>query len=278
MAASTKRPSANSGTTARTYDIGFKARIRNGYGFLSNFYPDVADRAAAFQERKGAGKKREASSKKMASGKPVGPNPAPAHRDYLFVDDDGKRWRSSEQYYQWHMYEGKSPALAAAIYAAPTALAAKRLTSQAGYADFILAAERDKTVGTNGGDEEGAGSGGGGGGGGDGDDPGERERKREKKTSADRGKKSATYYRNEMKRWKAERTETSLGYMRDALAYKFSDQNPELEAALLGTGRLVLAELGRTKRDYWAHTGESMLGILLMERRSRLAAAAADKR
>jgi predicted NAD-dependent protein-ADP-ribosyltransferase YbiA (DUF1768 family) len=60
-----------------------------------------------------------------------------------------------------------------------------------------------------------------------------------------------------------------LAVMREALYLKFT-QNPELKAALLATGNRKLEEQGRTKRDWWAHTGESMLGRLLMELRDQL--------
>lgn len=96
--------------------IRFKSRFRSGYGYLSNFYPDVADR------------QREPI---------LGPNPA--RKDgVLFVCDQKMEWKSSEHYYQYHKYIRLCPALAEAIRSAPTALAAKQLTSQDGYCKWVI--------------------------------------------------------------------------------------------------------------------------------------------
>jgi predicted NAD-dependent protein-ADP-ribosyltransferase YbiA (DUF1768 family) len=63
--------------------------------------------------------------------------------------------------------------------------------------------------------------------------------------------------------------ESALSVMRRGLFLKF-DQNPRLKEALLATGDRKLSEIGRMKREYWAHTGEDMLGKLLMEHRQSL--------
>ena len=60
-----------------------------------------------------------------------------------------------------------------------------------------------------------------------------------------------------------------LTVMRTALRLKF-EQNDELKSALLSTKGCALAELGRTKRDFWAKTGSNMLGRLLVELRDSL--------
>jgi predicted NAD-dependent protein-ADP-ribosyltransferase YbiA (DUF1768 family) len=63
--------------------------------------------------------------------------------------------------------------------------------------------------------------------------------------------------------------EYALSVMRVGLRAKFT-QNPELLNALLNTYPHPLSEIGRMKRDYWAHTGQDMLGKLLMEIRLSL--------
>lgn len=65
------------------------------------------------------------------------------------------------------------------------------------------------------------------------------------------------------------RDEHSLEVMREGLKYKFT-QNPSLKQALLNTGDHPLAEYGQKPSDYWGHTGQSMLGRLLMELRQQL--------
>lgn len=200
-----KRTKKKEKAAERKYDIGFKSTNGNGWGFLSNFWPDVKD------IEKGIG-------------------PKAGQKAYLFVDDDGKKWHSSEHYFQWHMYHKHSPALAKAIYAAPTALAVKKLSSQKGYAAFM---ERLHP---------------------------EVERK-------------AAHYKREFKAWKQEEKKEAINIMKRALAYKFSDQNPEFTHKLLSTGNLHISEQGRTKKDFWAHTGSDMLGKLIMERRAQLARA-----
>ena len=65
------------------------------------------------------------------------------------------------------------------------------------------------------------------------------------------------------------RQQCMLTTMRCALRLKF-EQNAELRAALVGTGAHPLGELGRSRRDFWAKTGENMLGRLLMELRDEL--------
>ena len=206
------RTSPVKGDKMARYDIGFKARIANGWGFLSNFFPDVADRA-----------EKKAGKKKPKKGQ--GPNPSPAHANYLFVDGEGKRWHSSEHYYQYHMYVGRSKILAKAIYDAPTSLQAKQLTSQAGYAKFM---------------------------------------------KEQHGSKSAAFYKREMAGWKQEHKGDSIRFMTEALAFKFSAQNPELRDALIATGHKHISEVGRMRKDFWAHTGQDMLGKLIMQRRTEL--------
>jgi predicted NAD-dependent protein-ADP-ribosyltransferase YbiA (DUF1768 family) len=61
----------------------------------------------------------------------------------------------------------------------------------------------------------------------------------------------------------------ALSAMRSGLYMKFT-QNPELKQALIDTYPHPLSEIGRMKRDYWAHTGQDMLGKLLMEIRLSL--------
>jgi predicted NAD-dependent protein-ADP-ribosyltransferase YbiA (DUF1768 family) len=63
--------------------------------------------------------------------------------------------------------------------------------------------------------------------------------------------------------------EHALSVMRKGLYCKFS-QNPELKKALLNSKQRPLSELGRMKRDFWGHTGQDMLGRLLMELREQL--------
>lgn len=196
--------------------IGFKARYANGYGYLSNFYPNVADL------------EKPARTTAKPHGRPARPArvPQPAHRDYLFVDEEGRTWRSTEHYYQWHRYAPHSRALGDAIRAAPTALAAKQLTSQSGYAAWRRRAHPED-------------------------------------------RRSLVALRAELKRWKA--ADTAIDLMRRALRLKF-EQNPELRAALEATAPHRLSEYGRSPRDFWAHTGQDMLGRLLMELRAELAA------
>lgn len=64
-------------------------------------------------------------------------------------------------------------------------------------------------------------------------------------------------------------SDSGLSVMRAGLYYKFA-RNSELKAALLATYPRPLSEVGRMKRDYWAHTGQDMLGKLLMELRTQL--------
>lgn len=61
-----------------------------------------------------------------------------------------------------------------------------------------------------------------------------------------------------------------LRVMREALFLKFT-QNPELKAALLATEDRRLEEQGRMRTEFWSHTGQNMLGRLLMELRAQLA-------
>lgn len=61
----------------------------------------------------------------------------------------------------------------------------------------------------------------------------------------------------------------SVKVMKRLLTAKFT-QNADLRARLLSTGVRTLSEIGRFKKDWWCHTGEDMLGKLLMEVRAEL--------
>ena len=63
--------------------------------------------------------------------------------------------------------------------------------------------------------------------------------------------------------------EVLVGIMRALLNRKFR-QNPDLGARLVATGHRPLAERGRHPNDFWRHTGQNMLGRLLMELRTTL--------
>lgn len=178
----------------------FKAKIKNEYSYLSNFYPRVANFNSSI--------------------------PQPEHKEYLFEIDD-LRFNSVEQYYQYQKFLIVEPCYAKyMIMIAPTAEVVKMISGKGYYVDYMYKVYKATTT---------------------------------PKTKVFLKKKFSeavkTFY-----------TKYALDVMRRALYHKFHD-NPELHQALVSTYPHPLSEIGRMKKDFWAHTGSDALGLLLMELR-----------
>lgn len=148
-----------------------------------------------------------------------------------FTDDEGVNYLTSEHYYQYHKFLFIDPQYAkTVILPAKDALAAKQAATQTRYIPW------------------------------------------KHKQYAQAGKKrTKVSIKTDMKAGLSRFFAGGNGddTMRKALYYKFT-QNPHLLRMLLSTGNSRLEEIGRFGGEYWANTGKNMLGVLLMELRTKL--------
>lgn len=180
--------------------IKFKSKFKSdGHSYLSNFYPFVAHPPEGLK-LKGS-----------------------------FKDKDGKKFKTSEHYFQYHKYLIIDPEYAnTVIYDnKKTAFEIKSLAGQGVYVQWKY-----------------------------------------DKSKAEGIKKTKTSILKEFKSKKQEWNKKSVDVMKKALYMKFT-QNEHLKEKLLSTGDAKLEEIGRYSRDFWANTGQNMLGILLEELRDQ---------
>jgi predicted NAD-dependent protein-ADP-ribosyltransferase YbiA (DUF1768 family) len=222
---------------ARMHEWHGHTQVRDGMAWASNFWPDVTPSAqrAAIKEWK------------------VDPKEMLREVAGTGIEIDGKRFRTSEHYYQYAKYLHMDPTYAGHIYEtchAKTAPEIKSASSRTAYIKWRMESEKAKRSAEN---------------------RGSGKNKQVKLTKKEIEKDLA---QREMKLGVTAR----LDIMRRALRGKFDrTRHPTLVRALLKTGSAALSEAGGRggKGGFWdgGYGGGDHLGKLLMELRADLASA-----